>query len=122
MQGGGGARSSGLGKQVRVGLFVVALDDSYSLEIVRGVLAAARDTNTQVIAAVGGMVEPPDSPDAMKNRVYDLFGPDQVDGLLVSAAGLSSRVGVAALEKWLSKLGLPVSCIGAKVTGLPSFV
>jgi len=115
-------RRSELGGQLRLALFVNALDDSYSLSIVRGVLAAANDTNSRVIAAVGGVIEPPDSLAAMRNYVYELFGRNQVDGLLVEAASLSSRVGIPAFETWLKGLGVPVSSIGAKLQAVPSFI
>src|SRR6185436_6414661 len=116
------ARGSALGLHLRVGLFVNALDDSYSLSILRGVLAAAHNTNTQIVAAVGGVIEPAGSPAAMRNHVYGLFGTAKIDGLVVEAASLSSRVGISGVESWLSAFQVPIASVGLKLEGVPSFV
>lgn len=97
------------------GSYQGALRDAFEL--------ACADRGYDVVMAIGRALESP-SPSAQAcNSVYQLMGPDVVDGLVLIAGGLSTFGGAGALERLCRRYrGMPLCSFGVDVVGIPSVV
>lgn len=104
----------------RIALLIDHIESDYHVEMVSGVLRAARSSAVQVVIVAGGGLGTDTHP-VGRNFVYDQLLDANIAGLLVLAGSLSNFCGREALESWLGRFGtIPVVCIGLDVDGRPS--
>ncbi|MEO7035196.1 MAG: substrate-binding domain-containing protein [Polyangiaceae bacterium] len=102
-------------------LLIDSLEDEHAVGVVRGALAAARDTNATVLCISGAPVAHPDPERACQNFAFDLARSDGARGAIVLSSGLGNGVGPRALAQWLTRFeGMAVCCTGVPIEGYPS--
>jgi DNA-binding LacI/PurR family transcriptional regulator/signal transduction histidine kinase len=106
-----------------IGVLVDWLEDVYQNAVLSGILAAARESDVNVICFAGGVLGSPDTFGARRNGVYDLASPQTVDGLVVLSGTMGNHVGPEALARFCARYrGLPLSSIGVPLPDIASFL
>jgi len=104
-----------------IGLLVDWLEDNYQNTVVSGVADAARELGVDLICFTGGVLRSPYRFAAQRNAIYDLAGPENVDGLLIMAGTLGNAVGPEELARWCERYRpLPICSIAVPLPGVPS--
>jgi hypothetical protein len=78
-----------------IGLLVDRIEDTYQNELMLRIAEAARRHDTSTLCFAGSPLEP--SLSDVRNRVYELAGPDNVDAIILSAGSLENKIGSARL-------------------------
>ena len=104
-----------------IGLLVDWLEDNYQNTVVSGVADAARELDVDLICFTGGVLRSPYRFAAQRNAIYDLAGPENVDGLLIMSGTLGNAVGPDELARWCERYRpLPMCSIAVPLPGIPS--
>jgi phosphoserine phosphatase RsbU/P len=104
-----------------VGLLVDWLKDSYQNTLVSGVADAARELGVDLVCFTGGVLRSPYPFAAQRNAIYDLAGPENVDGLLIMSGTLGNTIGPDELARWCERYRpLPMCSIAVPLPGIPS--
>lgn len=102
-----------------IGLLVDRIDDTYQNELMLRIAEAARRHDTSMLCFAGAPLEP--SLSEVRNRVYELAGPDNVDAIILSAGSLENRIGSARLLDYLDRFRpLPICSIGVALPEMAS--
>jgi sigma-B regulation protein RsbU (phosphoserine phosphatase) len=102
-----------------IGLLVDRIDDTYQNELMLRIAEAARRHDTSVLCFAGAPLEP--SLSEVRNRVYELAGPDNVDAIILSAGSLENKIGSARLLDYLDRFRpLPICSIGVQMPEMAS--
>jgi sigma-B regulation protein RsbU (phosphoserine phosphatase) len=102
-----------------IGLLVDRIDDTYQNELMLRIAEAARRHDTSVLCFAGAPLEP--SLSEVRNRVYELAGPDNVDAIILSAGSLENKIGSARLLDYLDRFRpLPICSIGVQLPEMAS--
>jgi len=111
------------GSRPRVGVLVDWLKDSYQNAIVSGLLEAARTRDVDLFIFAGGVLGAPAADGVHRNFVFDLPGPDNIDGLVVLGGAIGNQLGPAAVESLLRRWApLPMASIALAMPGVPSLL
>ncbi|MBN1428869.1 MAG: substrate-binding domain-containing protein [Anaerolineae bacterium] len=105
-----------------LGLFISRLGryGNYQEAIWRGVAQAAEEYQADVLCFVGGDLESQIGFQKHWNVTYDLAGPDNLDGLIVSAA-LQNYITIEAMARFCARYApLPMVSIAIEIDGIPS--
>jgi sigma-B regulation protein RsbU (phosphoserine phosphatase) len=104
-----------------IGLLVDWLEDNYQNTVVSGVADAARELDVDLICFTGGVLRSPYRFAAQRNAIYDLAGPENVDGLLIMSGTLGNAVGPDELARWCERYRpLPICSIAVPLPNIPS--
>ncbi len=104
-----------------IGLLVDWLEDNYQNTVVSGVADAARELGVDLICFTGGVLRSPYRFAAQRNAIYDLAGPENVDGLLIMSGTLGNAVGPDELARWCQRYRpLPMCSVAVPLPGIPS--
>ncbi len=104
-----------------VGLLVDWLKDSYQNTLVSGVADAARELGVNLVCFTGGVLRSPYPFAVQRNAIYDLAGPENVDGLLIMSGTLGNTIGPDELARWCERYRpLPMCSIAVPLPGIPS--
>jgi DNA-binding LacI/PurR family transcriptional regulator/signal transduction histidine kinase len=107
--------------RLTLGLLVDWLEDDYQNAVLCGVLDAARDHDANVVCYAGGVLASPTRFGLQRNSIYDLPGPEIVDGLVVMAGTIGNHVGPDSLAAFLSRYRpLPMCSIAMPIPGVTS--
>ena len=102
-----------------LGVFISRLR-SYYESIWNGIAQAATESNANVLCFIGGEINSQIGSQRHWNVIYDLAGPDNVDGLIVSAA-LQNYVTTEEMAQFCARYApLPMISIGSKLENIPS--
>ncbi|MBN1610742.1 MAG: substrate-binding domain-containing protein [Polyangiaceae bacterium] len=102
-----------------IGLLVDRIDDTYQNELMLRIAEAARRHDTSVLCFAGAPLEP--SLSEVRNRIYELAGPDNVDAIILSAGSLENKIGSARLLDYLDRFRpLPICSIGVQLPEMAS--
>jgi DNA-binding LacI/PurR family transcriptional regulator/signal transduction histidine kinase len=86
-----------------------------------GVADATREHDANLVCFVGGALRSPNEFDAQRNVIYDLAGPENVDGLLVMSGSLGQFIGTEQLARFYERYRpLPIVSIALALDGIPS--
>jgi len=97
------------------------LEDDYQNAVLCGVLDAARDHDANVVCFAGGVLDSPTRLGRQRNAIYELVGPQNVDGLVVMAGTIGNHVGPEALAAFLERFRpLPMCSVAMPIPGVPS--
>lgn len=106
-----------------VALLLDTLTSEYSAQLQCAVERAARHRGVDLLVAAGNGLGSEIGLERAQNRVFDLLGPDSIDGVIVVSATLGHRCGPEGLlELCRSYRPLPVCSIGVSLQGVPSLL
>jgi DNA-binding LacI/PurR family transcriptional regulator len=104
----------------RIAVLVDHLESDYHVEVLTGVLRAAR-SRAKVLVVPGGWLSRSDAEPIARNFVYDLLPTARVDGVIALAGSLSNYSGLPRFRAWLERFAhVPVVAVGIDVLGTPS--
>jgi phosphoserine phosphatase RsbU/P len=105
----------------RIGFIATDLVDEYEAEVLRGARDAALARDASLWCFVGGELHSQAPGDAERNRIYDLVGPENVDGIVVIAGAVANTCGRDVLAKYCQRYApLPICTIAGEIEGVPS--
>jgi sigma-B regulation protein RsbU (phosphoserine phosphatase) len=111
------------GDRPTIGVLVDWLKDSYQNAVVAGLRDAARNRDVDLIVFAGGVLGAPAADGVHRNFVFDLCGPDNVDGVVVMGGAIGNHLGPASVEELVRRWApLPVACIALALPGIPSLL
>ncbi len=109
------------GARATLGLLVDWLEDGYQSGVLSGVTDAARRAGANLICFAGGVLSSPHRFGVQRNAVYDLAGPESVDGLMIMAGALGNHIGKDELARYCERYRpLPMCSIAVALPGIPS--
>jgi phosphoserine phosphatase RsbU/P len=97
-----------------IGIALERFDGNYQSSVVQGLCDAARERGVNVFAFVGGQlgVEP------RRSRVFELIGPESVNGLVLLGAVLCHHAGLDAVQAFSGAFDpLPMASVGTSLPG-----
>src|SRR3954462_10775276 len=104
---------------MRVGFLVDSLLSRYQGRLLDGAMRAARQQGARVIGFQGSFLNRGGVQHSFDGSfLYDLAGPNAVDGLIVVSNILASGVGIETLRTFCANVGVPVVSIG-ELPGFP---
>jgi DNA-binding LacI/PurR family transcriptional regulator len=105
----------------RIAVLFDHIESDYHLDVLGGVLRAARATRSRTLVIPGGWLEPSAEQRVPRNFVYDLVAQAPIDGLLILAGSLSNYVGAERFREWVRRFEhLPSVFVGIDLGELPS--
>ncbi len=105
----------------KIGLLVDWLEDEYQDKVLAGVDAEAQANGVGLICIAGGVLRSPFRFGARRNFIYDLVGPESVDGLVIMSGTLGNYIGPNKLSRYCERYQpLPMCSIGVALQGIPS--
>jgi PAS domain S-box-containing protein len=119
-----------LGKQTRpqdsrptIGLLLTRIEDSYQTLVWSGVADVARERDANLIIFVGGALASPAEFEACRNTIYDLVGPENLDGLIFMSGSLGQFTSTEAVRDFCGGYcPLPVVSVALELEGIPSIL
>jgi diguanylate cyclase (GGDEF)-like protein len=120
---------------VTLGFLVDWLEDDYQNVVLGGALEAARERGVRLTCFAGGALgregassltgspwhEGLGRAAAQRNAIYDLAGPENVDGIMILSGTLGNRVGGSELARFCERYRpLPLCSIAVALPGMPS--
>ena len=104
-----------------LGLLTSQLNRGFHRAALMRIAEAAHAFGANLICFDGGILAPPGAADAAANALYDLVGPDAVDGLIIWSSALDWIVHEAQTEAFCRRFSpLPVVTVGRAFAGIPS--
>lgn len=104
-----------------IGLLVDWLEDEYQDKVLAGVDAEAQANGVGLICIAGGVLRSPFRFGARRNFIYDMVGPQCVDGLIIMSGTLGNYIGPNKLARYCERYRpLPMCSIGIALQGIPS--
>jgi len=109
------------GPRATLGFLVDWLEDGYQSGVLSGVADAARRAGVNLICFAGGVLSSPHRSGVQRNAVYDLAGPESVDGLMIMSGALGNHIGKDELARYCARFRpLPMCSIAVALPGIPS--
>lgn len=103
-----------------IGVLIDWIDDAYHSAVLAGIGDAARAADASLICFAGGVLRSPLRSSLMRNAVYELAGPETLDGLIVMGA-LGNTIGAEELSSFCDQYRpLPIVSIAVPLEGTPS--
>ena len=104
-----------------IGLLIGRLGDlGYAANVWPGVAAVAEEHDVNLVCFVGGALNALHEFDAQRNVVYDLAGPENVDGLVAMSGSIGQFVGPERLSRYFERYRpLPIVSIAMELEGIP---
>jgi signal transduction histidine kinase/DNA-binding LacI/PurR family transcriptional regulator len=119
-----GHKRTGAGSDSRptIGLLIGRIGDvGYAAHVWPGVAAVAESRDAHLICFVGGALNALHEFDLQRNVVYDLAGPENVDGLMAMSGSIGQFVGAEKLSRFYERFRpLPIVSIAMELKGVPS--
>jgi HD-GYP domain-containing protein (c-di-GMP phosphodiesterase class II)/DNA-binding LacI/PurR family transcriptional regulator len=105
-----------IGTRFTIGMVVDWIDDQYQLDLLYGIIDLAKEKDVNLLCFEGGVIHPQNEFEAIRNKVYDLITPENVDGLII----LSSIIGPlldskSFIQFYKNYRPLPVVLIGLTI-------
>jgi HD-GYP domain-containing protein (c-di-GMP phosphodiesterase class II)/DNA-binding LacI/PurR family transcriptional regulator len=106
-----------------IGFLVDSLDDAYQQSVFAGVSCAAKDFDAHLVCFDSGRFLFSRTFETNHNILYDLIGPESVDGLLLLTGALISFSGPERLAEFLKQYSdLPLVSLSQAPPGVPSLI
>jgi DNA-binding LacI/PurR family transcriptional regulator/C4-dicarboxylate-specific signal transduction histidine kinase len=113
-----GPPGSGAQPRLTIGFLVDTLFDAYEEAIWNGVMSAASELDTNVLAFVGGAFA---ERRVGQNGVFDLIHPDNVDGLVTLSASIGNLISSEELVQRFRQFGsIPLVSVSKRMPGVPN--
>lgn len=105
----------------RIAVLLDHIESDYPVEVIRGVLRAARSFRARVLVVSGGCLAGSHGPAVVRNFVYDLVAQADLDGLVILAGSLSNTAGLERFRSWVEGyVRLPCVFVGVDQGDRPS--
>ena len=110
------------GSRPTIGLLIGRLGDvGYAAKVWPGVADVAQERDINLICFVGGALRAAHEFDSQRNVVYDLAGPENLDGLLVMSGSIGQFIGPVELKRFYERYhSMPIVSIAMGLEGIPS--
>lgn len=106
-----------------IGFLIGQMQERYQSLVWPGAAEAAREHDANLICIAGRALGSPSAWDAPRNVIYDLAGPDNVDGLVILSGTLGQYVGADRFRRFCRRYHpLPVVSISLALEGIPSIL
>ena len=106
-----------------IGFLTHSVADDYGKLLWQGALDATRAADARLVSYPGTPLESTNVFEAQANIIYEFIDSQRIDGLVVSAAVLSTYVGVERLHQFLQRFDdMPLATIGLSSPGSPGVV
>jgi PAS domain S-box-containing protein len=104
-----------------IGLLLGRLVEPYQAHIWPGLANVAEEKGVDLICFPGRSLDAPYSYDAYRNAVYDLVGPENVDGLVLLSGTLGNYLKLEKLAAFCRRFSpLPMVSVAIELEGIPS--
>jgi DNA-binding LacI/PurR family transcriptional regulator/signal transduction histidine kinase len=101
-----------------IGVLAVWFGDLYEVQIVSGLLEAARQYDVNVLCLTAGDLHSPNPLFARRNVLFDLVGPDNVDGLVIFSASIGISLSPLELSRFCMRYRpLPMVSLAVELPG-----
>ena len=88
-----------------------------------GLIDAARQRNVNLVIFAGGALEDPNRFDTQRSRIFELAGPENVDGLIIGSDFLGHYVGTERIKEFCAQYHpLPIVKYEPYVEGYPTLL
>jgi DNA-binding LacI/PurR family transcriptional regulator/two-component sensor histidine kinase len=109
--------------RLAIGVMLDNVDDGYQRAIWAGLEQGARDLDVDVVNFLGGHLDPDHASFRLRNGIFELIGPESLDGLVIASTVMASHIGAERLEAYCRRWSpLPMVSLGAPFATLPSIV
>ena len=106
-----------------IGFLVDWIDGAYQNRVLDGACDAARERRVKLLCFSGGMLQGALRGGVGRNSVFDLAGPENVDGLILMSGTIGNWVGDNGLVRYAERFGaLPLVSIAVELPGMASVV
>ncbi len=106
-----------------IGFLVDWIDGAYQNQVLDGARDAARDRRIQLLCFSGGMLNSTLRGGPYRNSVFELVGPENVDGLILMSGTIGNELGEAGLLAYAKRFGsLPCVSVAVELAGMASIV
>lgn len=103
-----------------IGMLIDWIDNQYQFDLLFGIAELAREKDVNLLFFEGGVIS--DKNETL-NKVYDLVGQNNVDGLIILSASIGRFLSQDILIKFCNQYQpLPTVIVGLQVPGLPSIL
>ena len=110
-----------MGDRPTLGLFVDSLEEAYQNAVLAGVAAAAVEHDANLLCFAGGGLRSPHRFGAQRNVIYEIAGPENIDGLLILSGSIGNHVGLVELIRFCERYRpLPMCSIAVTLPGVSS--
>ncbi len=109
-------------KRPTIGVLIDWLDNGYQSTVLKGVISEAQANDVNVLCFVGRSLKIPDRFADNANFVYNLPGPENVDGLLIFSGALGYYDSAAVVELCNQHKSLPIVSVSHEIEGISSIV
>jgi DNA-binding LacI/PurR family transcriptional regulator/signal transduction histidine kinase len=117
------ARARRTRARLAIGVMIDNVDDGYQQALWSGLEQGGRDAGADVLHFLGGHLDPDQPAFRHRNGIFELIGPECLDGLIVVSSVMSSHIGNERLVEWCQRFRpLPLVSLGFELPGLPSVV
>jgi phosphoserine phosphatase RsbU/P len=106
-----------------IAIMVDYLVSSYQVGLIRAVERASKARGVSLLTLAGRALYAPSVGDATQNRIYELLGSENVDGIILVAGCMSCASGAVALADYCARYHpTPVCSIGVELPHTPSLI
>jgi DNA-binding LacI/PurR family transcriptional regulator/two-component sensor histidine kinase len=106
-----------------IGVMLDNVDDGYQRAIWAGLERAGQDADVDILNFLGGHLDPDDPAFRHRNGIFELIGPELLDGLVVASTVMASHIGNARLDEYCRRFRpLPMVGLGVELRSMPSLV
>ena len=101
-----------------IGMLIDWIDNQYQFDLLYGIADFAEENDINILFFEGGVIE---ERNKELNKIYDLAGQNNVDGLIILSASIGRCSSRDFLIEFCKKYQpLPTVIVGLKIPGLPS--
>lgn len=113
--------SGGNNGRITLGLLVDWIKDPYQNAVFSAIARACVENDVNLLCATGGNLDPNDLFWSQRKILYELIGPQNVDGLIVMGGNIGTFIGPQRLRQFLTRFEpLKSVCIAYGLEGTPS--
>jgi putative nucleotidyltransferase with HDIG domain len=108
----------GIETRKTIGMLIDWIDNQYQFDLLYGIAEFAEEKDINLLFFEGGVI---DDKNQILNKVYDLAGQNNVDGLIILSASIGRYSSREFLTQFCKKYSpLPTVIVGLQIPGLPS--
>jgi phosphoserine phosphatase RsbU/P len=104
-----------------LGVLLNSAGDPYQIGILSGLIEGASMAGANLLCFMGGQLPGADGGADVRHRIYELCGPQNVDGIALLSSTFAHHVGPSGLRRYSERYGsLPLCSVGLELEGMPS--